>query len=404
MKKVFETCAIGTLQLKNRILRSATHEGMANEDGTPTDDLYKTYKKIAAGGAGAIITGYVGVKQNGKTFANMRMFDSDKYVDSYSAINAGLKEHKTPIILQVAHGGSRSNSKITGQEVVGPSFKKKNEYGDICREASETEIEEIINAFVGAISNAKKAGFDGVQIHAAHGYLLSEFISPVLNKRSDKWGGTTENRLRIVREILLKAREAVNNYPLLIKISAHDEFKNGLKLDEAIKIAEILQNSYCDAIEVSCGYGDFFYTVRMPQIPVDAIIKFVPLYRELSPFKKYLLKIIAPFVMKNYKPIHNYNVDGAELIRRNVDIPVIVVGGIRSLSDITEIITEKNIDFISMSRPFIIEPNIVEKFQKGIQAESRCINCGYCLFNVAGNKLRCYYGKIPKEKDKQAFA
>ena len=364
----------------------------------PTDDLLRLYKRLAAGGAGAIITGYVSVKQNGRTFPNMRMFDNDIYIPVYKAINDQLKQFKAPIILQIAHGGSRSMSKITGQEVISASGRKKNDYGDAVKEASEAEIQSIIKAFVAAIVRAKAAGFDGVELHAAHGYLLSEFVSPVLNKRRDQWGGSTENRLRIVTEILSSARKEVGNgFPILVKMSGHDEFRRGLTEAEAVKIARILQAASCDAIEVSCGYGDFMHTIRMPKVPVDAILGLMPQYRDMPGYQKRLFRLMAPFLARVRTPLYNYNVPLAEHIKRNVDIPVIAVGGIRSLQDIKTIISDKGIDFVSLSRPFIIEPDIVNRFQQG-QESSRCINCGYCLIGVTANKLRCYYGRIPASR------
>lgn len=398
MKQVFEPCSIGNLTLKNRIIRAATHEGMSHQNGMPTDDLLQMYKTLAAGGAGAIITGYVSVARNGRTFPNMRMFDDDTYIPAYKFINDQLKQFKVPIILQIAHGGSRSASKTTGQDVISASGRKKNDYGDVVKEASEAEIRSIIGAFVAAIVRAKAAGFDGVELHAAHGYLLSEFVSPVLNKRRDQWGGSTENRLRIVTEIFSSARqEAGNSFPILVKMSSHDEFRRGLTEAEAVMIARILQEASCDAIDVSCGYGDFMHTVRMPKVPVDAVLGLMPPYCDMPGYQKRFFRLIAPFLAKVRAPLYNYNVPLAEHIKRNVDIPVIAVGGIRSLQDIRTIISEKGIDIVSLSRPFIIEPDIVNRFQQG-QENSRCINCGYCMIGVTANKLRCYYGRIPASR------
>ena len=392
---VFEPWSIGPLRLKNRIIRSATHEGMAHPDGMPTDDLERAWRRLAEGGAGAIITGYVGIKRNGRTFANMRMFDHDGYIDVYKGINGRLKEFGTPVIAQLAHGGSRSSGKLTGEDVVGPSARRKNDYGDVCKEADEDEIQAIIDAFVSAIVRAQRAGFDGVQLHVAHGYLLSEFISPKLNKRKDAWGGPIENRMRIVREIVTRARALVGQYPILVKISARDDSRHGLTEADLLAAVRILRDCSCDAIEVSCGYGNFLYTTRMPRLPVDAILAFAPGYRDLPAYRKRLLRTIAPLIGKGYAPLHNYNVDAAALIKRAVDIPVIVVGGIRDRRDIESILQEKGIDAVSLSRPFIIEPDIVERFRKGKQDSSRCIDCGYCLIAAPMNTLRCYYGRVP---------
>ncbi len=396
MKKVFEKSMIGTIELKNRILRSATHEGMGDKSGKPLKELYDLYEKLAKGGVGAIITGYVGIKQNGKTLFNMRMFDKDEYVDDYKDLNLKLKKDKIPIILQIAHGGSQTSSKITGEIPLSVS-PTKNLYGEKCREIDENEIEDIIDCFVKSIGRAKEAEFSGVQLHAAHGYFLSEFLSPFLNKRKDKWGGTVENRFRILREILQRSREKVGRFPIWVKVSAFDEKRNKKELEEIIKGCQMLQENGCDAIEVSCGYGfKGFDTIRVPRIPVEAMLALIPNFRNYSSFKKALFKIVVPWWIKKYKPIYNYNVNSAERIRKNLDIPVIVVGGIRTLSDIENIIETRGIDFVSMCRPFIIEPNIVNKFQERKATKSKCIDCGYCLLGVGTKKLKCYFGKIER--------
>jgi 2,4-dienoyl-CoA reductase-like NADH-dependent reductase (Old Yellow Enzyme family) len=394
MKKVFETGLIGTVELKNRILRSATHEGMGDLYGKPLKELYDVYEKLAKGGAGAIITGYVGIKQSGKTVFNMRMFDKDEYVPDYKALNLNLKHYNTPVILQLAHGGSQTSSKITGDVPISAS-PTKNYFGERCKEASESEIEDLIGCFVKSIERAKEAEFTGVQLHAAHGYLLSEFLSPFLNKRRDGWGGNVENRFRILREILQRSREKVGRFPIWVKVSAFDENRNRKELEELIEGCQSLQENGCDAIEVSCGYGfKGFDTIRVPKIPVEAMLALLPNFKNYSRFKKRLFKIVVPLLIKKYKPIHNYNVKSAERIKKNVNIPVIVVGGIRRLEDIENIIENTEIDFVSMCRPFIIEPNIVNKFQERQSVESKCIDCGYCLLGVASKKLKCYFGKI----------
>jgi len=396
MKKVFERSVIGTIELKNRILRSATHEGLGDKYGKPLKELFDTYEKLAKGGAGAIITGYVGIKQNGRTMFNQPMFDKDEYVADYKHFNLKLKNYNTPVILQLIHGGSQTSSKITGGVLLSAS-PTKNYFGERSKEASESEVEDIIDCFVKSIERAKEAEFTGIQLHAAHGYLLSEFLSPFLNKRKDKWGGNVENRFRILREILQRSREKVGHFPILVKVSAFDENRNRKELEEIIEGCQMLQENGCDAIEVSRGFGfKSFDTVRVPKIPVDAMLALLPDFKNYSSFKKSFFKIVAPLLIKRYKPIHNYNIKSAERIKKNVNIPVIVVGGIRRLEDIKNIIENTGIDFVSMCRPFIIEPNIVNKFQENKSVESKCIDCGYCLFGVVSNKLKCYFGKIER--------
>jgi len=183
----------------------------------------------------------------------------------------------------------------------------------------------------------------------------------------------------------------------LVKVSAFDENRNRKELEEIIEGCQMLQENGCDAIEVSRGFGfKSFDTVRVPKIPVDAMLALLPDFKNYSSFKKSFFKIVAPLLIKRYKPIHNYNIKSAERIKKNVNIPVIVVGGIRRLEDIKNIIENTGIDFVSMCRPFIIEPNIVNKFQENKSVESKCIDCGYCLFGVVSNKLKCYFGKIER--------
>ncbi|MCK5312168.1 MAG: NADH:flavin oxidoreductase [Desulfobacteraceae bacterium] len=396
MSHIFEKASIAGINLKNRIIRSATHEGLGDEDGYPRKELSDIYQKLAQNNVGAILTGFTCIQQDGKTLKNMRMLDNDKYIDDYKALNLKMKEYDTPMILQLAHGGGMCSPKISGKIAVAPSSIKLRDYPTKPRELSEQEIEQIINNFVKAIERAQKAGFDGVQLHAAHGYLLSQFISPHFNKRKDNWGGSTENRVRIVTRIIKEAKQSIGDYPVLVKMSSYDNCKDGIKLKEGIKIAQMLQQAGCDAIELSCGGGDGFNSVRVPKLPMDAVFKLVPKYKKMHPLKKKLLTLISPLIFKTYKPLHNYNVEAARQIKEHVDLPLIVVGGIRRIEDIKNVIDNNIADYVSMSRPFIIEPGIVTKFINGKQDTSRCIDCGYCLIGITANPLKCYYGKLPK--------
>lgn len=370
---------------------------MGNADGTPSDALLKTYQRLIDGGVGAIITGYAGVHPEGRMFANMCMLHSDRHRDAYRSLLMRLQPRGVPLILQLVHGGSRSRSAVTGHPVIGPSYRKKTEFGDVSHAAGAAEIRLIIQSFVRAIVRARDVGFAGVQLHAAHGFLLSEFLSPVANRRSDAWGGSLDSRFRIIREILEQSRERVGDYPILAKISAHDEFRNDKGFDEAIAISQRLQQYSCDGIEVSCGAGDFFYTVRTPRLPINAILAFAPGYHDMSGLGKRLYRIVARMTGKSYRPLFNYNIEAACVIKRSADIPVIAVGGIRSLADITDAVVERNLDFVALSRPFVIEPDIVEKFRTSAQERSRCIECGFCLVGVTSRPLRCYFGRIPPD-------
>jgi 2,4-dienoyl-CoA reductase-like NADH-dependent reductase (Old Yellow Enzyme family) len=371
---------------------------MADEAGCPTDKLKGLYVRLAKGGVGAIITGYAGIQQDGKCpLYHMLMIDDDRLIPSYKATADAVHEQGTPIILQIAHSGRQTRSKITGLPTVAPSAIKDKFYSeDMPRELREEQIEDIIENFVKAIGRARKAGFDGVQIHGAHGYLLSEFMSPYSNRRTDQWGGSTENRFRIVGEIFRRARIAVGDYyPLLIKLNAYDGRKGGMRIDEAVEIAHMCEVSGASAIEVSCGtVEDGFHASRGEKLPMEAVFRYNFKYKSLPPLVKRLMKPFANLISHPVKPIDNYNVEAAQKIKAKVSVPVIVVGGISTLPDIREILENRKADFVSMCRPFIIEPNLVKRFQEGKVESSRCIRCNYCTLAIEERPLRCYYGKL----------
>jgi len=394
---IFEPTSLAGIKLNNRIIRSATHEGMADEKGFPTEKLKKLYIRLAKGGVGAIITGYAAIQQDGKSpmFA-MTMIDNDDSIPKYREITQAVHEHGTPIIMQIAHCGRQTRSKITGYKPVAPSAIRHAFYNeDMPKELSEDDINRLIDNFVSAIIRVKQSEFDGVQLHLAHGYLLSDFLSSHSNKRKDGWGGSTENKYRIIGEIIKRAKEQAGNFPILVKMNAHDGRKNGMRIEEAVQIAKMLETSGCSAIEVSCGIvEDGLYSIRGEQLPVDAIMEYMFKYKNLPRFIKKISKPVLK-TLKQQIPLLKYNLDAAIQIKKSVNLPVIVVGGINNIDDIRSIIEHDNIDFVSMCRPFIIEPNIVNKFFEGIQTKSKCIICNYCW--IIGNEkpLRCYYGKLP---------
>lgn len=393
---VFQETQIASINLRNKIFRSATHEGMADEKGFPTGRLKKLYTNMAKNSVGAIITGYAGVQQDGKSSAqNMLMIDNDEAIPHYKEIVDAVHEHDSAIIMQIAHCGRQTTSKVTGMPTVAPSAIRDKFYNkEVPHELIEEEIYSIIDNFVKAISRAKAAGFDAVQLHCAHGFLLSEFLSPYMNIRNDKWGGSTENRYRIIDEIFKKSNEINGDFPIFVKINGYDNRPNGMRIPEAVKISQLLEKSGCAGIEVSCGVvEDGLFTVRSAKFPAKAYMHFIPDASQRPFLIKKMLEFSLSFVPQP-KPLHMFNIDAAKNIKSNISIPVIVVGGIRSINDM-EYILENNIaDYISMSKPFIIEPNLVKKLETGEQDKSRCIDCNYCLLLCVSEPIRCAYGKI----------
>ncbi|NTV93107.1 MAG: NADH:flavin oxidoreductase, partial [Chlorobiaceae bacterium] len=252
---VFGPASIFGIRLKNRLIRAATHESMAESSGAPSSAHEKLYTALAKGGAGAIITGYAGVQQDGRSsYPGMLMMHDDTLIPAYRQLTDAVHRHDTPIILQIAHCGRQTRSAVTGMKTVAPSALKDRIFNEERpQELGEQEIETIISNFVSAAGRAVKAGFDGVELHLAHGYLLAQFLSGYTNRRRDRWGGSTENKFRIVAEIMRRIRQEHGDFPVLAKINGFDQRPGGMRADEAVTIARMLETSGCSAIEVSSG-------------------------------------------------------------------------------------------------------------------------------------------------------
>lgn len=394
---LFNETEISGVVLKNRIIRSATHDGLADENGAPSDKLISKYEKLAKNEIGCIITGYAAVSSNGVSPypAMMKIFD-DNVIDKYKELTDAVHKYNTPVILQIAHCGRQTSSKAIGLQKVAPSNVLHTFYPDKAKVLADGEINGIIEDFINAAVRAEKAGFDGVQLHGGHGYLLHDFMSPYGNRRNDKWGGNLENRCKIV-ELIIKGIKEKTKLPVWIKLSAEDNRKGGMDIDSSVEICKRLEKAGCDAIEVSCGtVQDGMNTMRSKYLPMEAVFK----YREPCAsfpdfFKKVTLpaaKLINPLI-KQPSPLENFNVRNAGIIKKNVSIPIIVVGGIHKTNDMEKIITDGNADCVSMCRPFICEPDLAKKMKNG-QTEAKCIMCNYCGLVIEKEATRCLYGKV----------
>lgn len=394
---IFEKTAISGIPVSNRIIRSATHDGLADPDGAPSDKLIKKYENLAKNEVGCIITGYAAVSRNGVSpYPRMMKIFDDSVIDKYRELTEAIHRHGTPVILQIAHCGRQTSSKAIGLQKVAPSNVLHAFYPDKAKELTDAEIYGIIDDFVAASVRAEKAGFDGVQLHGGHGYLLHDFLSPYGNRRKDKWGGCIENRFRIV-ELIIKGVKEKTNLPVWIKLSAEDNRKGGMEIEYSVEICKMLEKAGCDAIEVSCGtVQDGMNTMRSKLMPMDAVFK----YREpCASFPKLLNKIALPAanlinpLIKQPSPLENFNVENAAIIKKSVNIPIIAVGGIHKVSDMEDIVQSGKADFVSMCRPFICEPDLAKKLKNG-QGEAKCIMCNYCGLVIEKEPTRCLYGKV----------
>lgn len=395
MSALFSPAKIGRIELKNRLIRTASHEGLADETGRPTEEQFLFYKGFIDGGIGLVITGYAGVHQSGKSaLRHMTMLDSDELVSAHRALAERIHALGGKIVLQLAHCGRQTWSSETGQPLLAPSPIACRFYKELPLEMTNADIQKIINSFASAAKRAKEAGYDGVQVHAAHGYLLSTFLSTHSNKRTDKYGGSLENRFRIVEETLLAVRQAVGaGYPVLIKLNTYESAPDGVTPEECLLTAKMIdETGLCDAVELSCGTTEGGFVMARGDFPTDAIFKYLRPFMKYHWLIKFLLKtFIVPFQkLKQPRFTEGYNLETAFKVKQAVGIPVITVGGMRTKAFMEEAISSGKTDFISMARPLIVEPDLPNKFKNGISSKAICNNCNWCVAASDTMKIQCY--------------
>lgn len=372
MTKLFENSQINSLELKNHFVRSATWEGMAGSDGSCTPLLIETMVNLAKGGVGLIISGHAYVQAIGQAGPNQLAINDDRHIPGLRKMTDAVHKEGGKIIVQLAHAGCQADTKLSGMEAVGPSvFEVKG--NRLCREITHDEISETIRLFGEAAGRAKKAGFDGVQIHAAHGYLFCEFLSPFYNKRTDEYGGSLENRARIVLESYRAIRDtAGSDYPVLIKINSEDFLENGLTVRETIEVSGMLENEGIDAIEMSGG------TIQSDK-------KLVPVRAGIDSEEKEVF----------YR-------EAATSYKKQINVPLILVGGVRSYNIAEQLIADGITDYISMSRPLIREPKLINRWKSGDHNKAECISCNGCFRPaMKGEGIYCVVKKKEEEKKQQ---
>ncbi len=373
MSILFEPTSIKGLRLKNRFVRSATFEGLGDCQGRPTDALGKLYLELAEGEIGLIVTSAAFVDRyrdlpDVPEMPYPTAMDEDRYVADWRPIVERVHQRGAAIAMQIVHPGRLDVPALRGGPAIAPSAVG-TPGGKIAPRAMELEeIEPMVERFAQACRRVKEAGFDAVQLHGGHGYLISNFISPFLNRREDAYGGSTENRARFVVQIVRRARELVGeSYPILIKMNCEDFVPGGLEVEEAAQVARIIAQAGIDAIEVTGS-------IR-PE-------------GSMSPSAKGI----------NRPDKEAYFRTHATVLKNALDIPIILVGGLRTPSVMEGVLEQGVADVVSLCRPFIREPRLVSRWQAKDLSKATCISCGQCSENVFVRPLRCYVEEKLKEK------
>ena len=397
--QLFTPIRIGPLELKNRLVKSATHESMAGPAGEVTDEVIAFYRRLAKGGVGLIITGNLFQDWAGHNWPLQLGIHSDDMVPGLSRLTAAVHAEGGTIFAQINDCGRESFSAYTGGIAPrAPSRVPHLVFLHLARAMSAGEIKEIVADFARAAGRARAAGFDGVQLHGAHGYLINQFLSPFTNRRKDEYGGTLENRWRFVRELYAATREEVGrDYPLIIKMNATDSFAVplGVRWTEARRTAVMLAELGFDALEVSCGLYESGMTMIRGPVPIRVALSTARELATLPAPVRGLFWLTQPVAARLFPFRENYNLPYARELKGLVKVPVISVGGIRDPKTMERLIAEGAADLLSLARPLIADPDFPRRIASGDLSPSRCVNCNLCLMHIEVKGLKCYHGKTP---------
>jgi 2,4-dienoyl-CoA reductase-like NADH-dependent reductase (Old Yellow Enzyme family) len=370
------------------MIHSATFECMATEDGLVTEPLIKRYVNLAKGEVGLVIPGYLYVDPAGKASKGQAGISDDSHLPGLTRLVDAVHEVGGLIAFQIVHGGRQSPGKLIGRAPLAPSsFGRDPVSLNKPVAATETDIQQVIDSFKAAAERVRRSGADGLQLHCAHGFLLNEFLSPFFNRRRDRWGGSPENRFRLVREIIISLREVVGeDMPLMVKINTND-FTPGPGIDPHLAgiYAGWLAELGVTAVEISSGTYYTFHTVR-GDVPIDELARGLPW--RMRPVAKMIFK--RQIGLCRFQEF--YHLPAAEIIKPSLGtVPLILVGGVRRLSEMERVISEGKAEFLSLSRPFVREPFLARQLKEGKVKESACISCNRCFAAVFnGLPLRCY--------------
>jgi 2,4-dienoyl-CoA reductase-like NADH-dependent reductase (Old Yellow Enzyme family) len=375
MTLLFEPVSLGRLSLRNRLMRSATAERMAHpESGAPLPSLRELYRQLGEGGVGLIVTGHVYVDRGGRAHPEMAAFDRDDLIPEWRRTIAPAQESGARVVAQINHSGANCDPAVTphalspsGVTMVhrGPSAKRAtdrtpDEGAHHAAAMTESELLAIADSYGDTARRAREAGFDGVQIHGAHGYLVSQFLTPATNQRNDEWGGTTQKRTAFLRRVILSVRAQVGpDYPVWIKLGVAGSDESGQTLDEGVQAALACVEEGVDAIELSHGWGSPPWTKDEPE---------------------------PPFLRM------------AEAVRAAVgpDYPLALVNGFRNIDVMQRVLESGAADLISLCRPLIVQPDLPRMLQAGETGKAICASCSTCWPNAFGEGVACHNRSVQR--------
>lgn len=390
MSKLFEPVRLGQVELANRIMHSATMESMADAEGHVTDRHLERYRALAASGVGLIVPGTLHVNDAGRFGMYSAAISDDRFMPGLSRLVDAVHRNGSRIAFQIQHAGRQTFRRVTGQRCVAPSKGRLDPmFMARPRVMSPGEIESTVEDYARAAERAFEVGVDGLQLHAGHGFLVNQFLSPFFNRRTDEWGGSDENRFRFVRRVFERWLEKKpDSVFLMAKLSVNDFTpRAGINPELAARYSGWLHEMGVDCVETTCGTGSFSnMNIWRGDIPIREMV------RALPPIKRPAGWLVIRRMVGRFDWEEGYNLEAARTIRAAVPgLKLSLVGGLRHREFMERVLEDGSVDLVSMSRPFIRRIDLVEDLRRGAGRVS-CVNCNRCLATTVGNQpIRCSF-------------
>jgi len=381
--KLFTTFKLGPVTLRNRTIRAAAFEGMCPGNRV-SEDLISYHRAIAAGGIGMTTVAYAAVERSGLSFSHQLLLDKEAVPDLRKLTDAVHREGAACSI-QIGHCGNMASASVTGTRPVAPSARI-NLYGPTFpRSLSQSDIRSLVKSFGNAVNTARESGFDAVEVHAGHGYLISQFLSPYTNRRKDSFGGSLENRARFMVMVMEEVKEAAgNDMAVLVKTNTADGFKGGMELDECIEAARILEQSGADALVLS---GGFVSKAPMYILRGAMPIKIFAYYIE-NKVMQFFVRMFGNYLVKEIPFDEGYFLEDALKFRARLKLPLVYVGGLIAREKIDEVLND-GFEMVAFARALIKDPDFVNKLKKMELSRSECDICNYCIAVMYSRKAAC---------------
>jgi 2,4-dienoyl-CoA reductase-like NADH-dependent reductase (Old Yellow Enzyme family) len=395
MSMLFEPIKLGSLRIPNRFVRAATYEAMATESGEVTEAILESYHRLARGEIGLIITGFIYVHPLGRVARHQLGIHDDRTIEGLARLTDLVHQEGSKVVFQLVHAGRQTTPALIGQTPLAPSSRGRDPINFVKpRAMDEDQIHEAVRAFGDAAGRAAEAGADGVEIHAAHGYLINQFLSPFYNVRDDAWGGSAENRFRFLGRVVGEvSRVLPEGMPILVKLNTYDDTpQQGVTPELAATYAGWLADLGIHGLEVSRGstlYAPF--EMARGTVPVDELAQRFPWWQ----------RAVARLKLSGWKGKFElqgaYNLAGAQVLKPELGtVPLILTGGLRTVAQMEDALESGAADLIGMSRPFIREPSLVRRIRQRRVEGTSCISCNRCFAAIANEMpLRCYVSGLP---------